>query len=309
MPDPDAATGVNRSPGTKAASQRAAPTRTTRYGISGMGPGSILAVLLLEMLLLLLLLVADATGWGIFAKLPANVGVLPLLVPWGGALGGVCAGLIRLSVNWHHYKLPTANLSVRSRTSAYSRKWNAWYLIRFPIGAAFGTVAALFIVFFLGTIGITSGGDIDLSDAGVATLFVVAFAVGYQQDIFAELLKRLTTILLGSATAGAPSTMLSINEELTFGTIGVGKTVQRPIVVTNEGANVAKVVPSNVAFSDDAFSVVNYTGPIPPGESRLLDIKFAPTEPKDYAAAVTITLGDDTYQAALTGTGTNEDSQ
>ncbi|HEY5224397.1 MAG TPA: hypothetical protein VIJ18_15285 [Microbacteriaceae bacterium] len=115
--------------------------------------------------------------------------MLPVSVPWGGALGGVCVAIAGVTDHWRSFGVHPA--------SATSRTWNAWYLARLPMGAAFGTVGALIVVFFLGTVGSTKTGTIDVSISGTAILFVVAFIVGYKQDIFRQLVSRVTEVILG----------------------------------------------------------------------------------------------------------------
>ncbi|TAM71092.1 MAG: hypothetical protein EPN48_02480 [Microbacteriaceae bacterium] len=159
--------------------------------VSRIRPSSMLIFLLGEFTVLGLLCAAYlADWWGIRGTISSPIaGVLPISVPWGGALGGVCVAIAGVTDHWHNFGAHPA--------SAASRRWNAWYLARLPMGAAFGTVGALIVVFFLGTVGGGKTGTIDVSISGSAILFVVAFIVGYKQDIFRQLVSRVTEVILG----------------------------------------------------------------------------------------------------------------
>ncbi|WP_308466358.1 hypothetical protein [Rathayibacter soli] len=159
--------------------------------VSRIRPSSMLIFLLGEFCVLGLLAVAYmADWWGVRGAISSPIaGVLPVSVPWGGALGGVCTAIAGVTDHWRSFGLQPA--------SATSRTWNAWYLVRLPMGAAFGTIGALIVVFFLGTVGSTKSGTIDVSISGTAILFVVAFIVGYKQDIFRQLVSRVTEVILG----------------------------------------------------------------------------------------------------------------
>ena len=110
--------------------------------------------------------------------LPADLGPLPVEVPWFGALGGSLislTGIFQHSCNWNDcYKY--------------------WHYSRPFVGGVIGSLGAL--VFFVLSDTATSGA----ATAVNATAFdVVAFLVGYREESFRELIKRATDLVLRPA--------------------------------------------------------------------------------------------------------------
>jgi hypothetical protein len=119
-------------------------------------------------------------------------------------------------------------------------RWNGWYLIRLPIGAAFGTVAALIVVLLLGSVGGTADGGVDVSPVGGATLFVIAFIVGYHQDIFRRLVERVVEVLLGPGTATPDDEGFSTQATLDFDFVPLNGRAERDLHLTNKRPKVVE---------------------------------------------------------------------
>lgn len=165
------------------------------FRISKTPPGALLLYDFLVLGALVFGLLAWNFEWAWVDKLPAVIGgVVPLAVPWAGALGGLTISLVGLSRHW----------SGLEDNEATRKRWNVWYLTHPFIGAVMGSFAVLMVILFLGTLGNTTNGtaiDISSSNSGVATLGVVAFVIGYRNRVFQDLLKRVADVIVGAGSS------------------------------------------------------------------------------------------------------------
>jgi hypothetical protein len=156
-----------------------------------MGRTKIFIISLVYLLLLLILgLVFCLKPELLSFIVPKSFGSVPLAVPWFGALGAV---LISLTGVFDH-----------------KRDWDndlwPWHLSRPLIGIAVGVVSVLIL-----QAGVLSVG------AGKATsnllYYLVAFLVGYREETFRELIKRLVDVILspGGGSGGAPPSIQAVN--------------------------------------------------------------------------------------------------
>jgi hypothetical protein len=120
---------------------------------------------------------------------PRTWGPVPLGVPWFGALGAV---LISLSAVFDF------------TGKAWDSRWELWHYSRPFVGATVAIVAVL--IFQAGILSI--GSDPTPSSRGGATkdlaFYVIAFIVGYREETFRELVKRVVDVLLAPAEAKKP---------------------------------------------------------------------------------------------------------
>jgi len=113
--------------------------------------------------------------------IPVQVGPAPLAVPWWGALGGVTISLTGIFRN------------ARRWDSSY----NGWHIARPALGAVVGTVGYLVFIVVVRATGSTVGTSAVDSRAAFD---LIAFLVGYREDIFRELLKRATDVLFATGS-------------------------------------------------------------------------------------------------------------
>lgn len=268
----------------------------TPTGLAAIKPGVILTVLLLEFALLVALMLVYIYGLLPAKMFPALIGgIVPIAVPWGGALGGVSNALVGISSHWREYFEENSKQGIR---------WHAWYLVQLPLGAALGTVAALIVVLIVGTVGTTTTGAPDLTTTGQATLFLLSFIVGYQQDVFRRLIARTIEVVLGPGTKTTDGPAFSTSGSLAFGDVPVNDVKKMPLAIANQGDRLLKVPAGAVTIDNDAFTVASSPRNIASGESGEIVVAFAPTEKKAYEATLTITVGDTVRTVVLTGTGT-----
>lgn len=121
-------------------------------------------------------------------------GSIPLGVPWFGALGAVLISLTGIFDHEHDWD---------------EGMW-PWHLARPLIGAGLGIVSVL--IFQAGILAVGStpqGKDVPKN----FLYYLVAFAVGYREQTFRELMKRLLDVILapGGAAPAAKPTINGIN--------------------------------------------------------------------------------------------------
>jgi hypothetical protein len=161
------------------------------------------AIFLVQLLYIFLLvggLIAYTTWTGFRLGLPDPLSIVPLGVPWSGALGAVTlsmSGLVSHREDW-------------------DRAYIYWHLSRPVIGAVLGTFAYLIVAAGVlasgGTPSATTAGaqSVPLASTGphVNNLFyiVTAFVVGYRESTFRSLLQRVVDALLGPGSGETPAT-------------------------------------------------------------------------------------------------------
>src|SRR5207248_634808 len=114
-------------------------------------------------------------------------GILPIAVPWFGALGAVTISLEGVFL-WN---------------DQWDRKFNYWHIGRPLFVAVLGIVASFIFV----VIAVAAGSPPPfLSDEASPTAkdfiiyYVLAFLVGYREETFRELIKRATDLILKPGT-------------------------------------------------------------------------------------------------------------
>lgn len=118
-------------------------------------------------------------------------GPVPFLVPWFGAVGAV---LLSLTAVFDHR----------------GREWNAtycyWHWARPLVGAIVGTVSVLIFQSGILAVGGETPNQAETTTPKNLLFYLVAFVVGYREDAFRELIKRLADLLFTAApeTPAAP---------------------------------------------------------------------------------------------------------
>ncbi|MCI0582317.1 MAG: IPT/TIG domain-containing protein [Chloroflexi bacterium] len=123
-----------------------------------------------------------ATNQPVFGYLiPGELKIIPTAVPWYGALGGALISLV--GIHEHRYD--------------WDRRYWTWYLARPLVGAFVAVVAVL--IFQSGVLAIGVNPD-QAATSGPKDLFyyVIAFATGYREDAFRNLLRKVVDILFTS---------------------------------------------------------------------------------------------------------------
>lgn len=127
------------------------------------------------LVVLMAIFIAYQVSPSLFDDVPDNFGPLPFEVPWFGALGGA---LISLTGILKHNK-------------DWDSSYDYWHYSRPLVGAVIGSVGAL--LFFVAVQAADSDKTVEVN---VLVFEAVAFLVGYREESFRELLRRVTDLFI-----------------------------------------------------------------------------------------------------------------
>jgi len=198
-------------------------------------------------------------------------GILPIAVPWFGAIGAVTISLEGV---------------FNRKDDPWDPRYNYWHIGRPLFGAVLGVVSFFMFVLLANASGAQvaflnpkapAPGSADRSTPVV--FYVVAFLVGYREETFRELVKRATDLILkpGEKSAPGPAVAITAVGNRPLAKVELSKTSNRvQIEVRNTGTvpltapNVAVVLgastPSNTfALENDE---VTGKGDLAPGQCR-----------------------------------------
>jgi IPT/TIG domain len=131
------------------------------------------------------------------------IGSVPTAVPWFGALGGV---VISLTGVFEHNK-------------DWLQSYRYWHWARPAIGAVAGTIAVL--IFQAGILAVGESVKPSGTSASKNLLYyLIAFFVGYREDAFREMMKRLGNVILVPAAATAADIARIVSIEPTESQLG-----------------------------------------------------------------------------------------
>jgi hypothetical protein len=258
---------------------------------------------IVEFGLLGFLLACRVYDWLWIDRLPSIMGgVLPLIVPWAGALGGVTISLVGVA---RHFRSWDANVEEDAEASGpgfdQRMRWNTWHLTRPFVGAVFGTFAALILVFVLGVIGFTDDGDLDLSPTGAATLMALAFVVGYRERTFRTLVERVVDTVLGPGIDEAAPSYDLTPAALDFGEVNVNSSKRLVLTITNTGSRLLRLEDAHVTGA--GFSLVSRVPSVGAGDSNEFVVRFAPRSVGEASGALVVKASGIESTVALKGTG------
>ncbi|SLK00944.1 hypothetical protein [Arthrobacter sp. P2b] len=153
-------------------------------------------ILLLAFLLSLALPVWD--WWDLLRDIKgqeAFAGFIPLIAPWGGALGGVMISLVGAADHFHDW----------------NNKWNVWHFARPFLGATSGLMALVIVALVLKvaeTDAVSQAGgtaatsqSLSREPEAMALYFIIGFAVGFRDSVFLELVSRVLKVIFASGAA------------------------------------------------------------------------------------------------------------
>ncbi len=128
-------------------------------------------------------------------SLPDSLGPIPLPVPWFGALGAVLISLT--GVVEHH--------------NDWDPAYRFWHWSRPVVGAAFGTIGILGFQSGILAVGSTPAGTGNVPRN--LLYYLVAFLIGYREETFRLMMKRLTDLIVTTGLASPAPTVSSITPE------------------------------------------------------------------------------------------------
>jgi hypothetical protein len=220
-------------------------------------------------------------------------GILPIAVPWFGALGAVTISLEGV-FTWSE--------------SRWNPDYNYWHCGRPVFGAVLGAISFYLFVLIIMSAGTTpkfldptSTGAVPLKDFII--YYVVAFLVGYREETFRELIRRVTDLILKPGTqAAATSPQITFKQggiaqtEIKFNDAAANTTTPLTIEIVNSGgvsvSSPALTVKEADAASKDVFKLTKNDlagrSELKSNESITVEITFAPATAGKYSAALSV---------------------
>ncbi len=188
--------------------------------------------------------------------------VMPLWVPWGGALGGVTISLV--GVAQHAFEWDAA-------------RYRYWHISRPVLGAISGTMSVLILVFVLRGVAPEVGAD-GFDSKGVAILTAIAFVIGYREETFRELIKRVVDLVLRpTPVENAGGGVISfVPYVVDFGAVAVGAAHTKAALLFNGSSESVAVDLANLSAGPADLRLEAAAGQLAPRESWSLDLVWSP---------------------------------
>lgn len=249
---------------------------TNQKMLDRIGPGAVLCYQVALMLASFALLWWCTSSPGRAPHLSWD-NVVPLWVPLGGLLGGSTISIVGVATHTHDWN---------------RQRYGYWHLARPLLGLINGTVAVLILLFVItGVSGspIPSGEE-TYDPSGIAVLFVFSFVVGYREETFRELVKRVLDVLLSPGDKAAEQ-RVALVPALTVLSAHRGDTAPGTVTLVNTTSDtfdLSQVTPQlDPGVSDLAVALAPGNGQLAPGQSAELTLTW---KPKDHAQSAETSL-------------------
>lgn len=238
------------------------------------------------------LLILYWRDWWILDDIADPVGgLMPLIVPWAGALGGVTISL----------------MGTAKHSRDWDDTWNLWHALRPFLGAVAGSVAFLIVVIVLRLAGGMEDADerLQLTPVSVGLFFVIAFSVGFRDKLFLDLLSKVVSVLFANGDPTDEQVTYALNTNMVdFGNVDAGTTATSVVRVTLTSAAQVELADNwkEVTGADaTAFAVQSRLDTL--GSSRDLAVDFTPQEKRGYDASLVTVIGEVRKEVPLRGVG------
>jgi hypothetical protein len=214
-------------------------------------------------------------------------GILPAAVPWFGALGAVVISLEGIFAYGQ---------------KQWDQKYNYWHVGRPLFGAVLGIVAFFTFVLIVSSAG-TVPPFLDSKPAApkdFIVYYVVAFLVGYREETFRELIRRVTDMILKPVESGGTAPVVTFKNggaaisTLDFLKSAVNTAAAMTIEIANTG-NGTLLSPSAALDSASAgpfkltLDQLTNIKELKPGESKSVEITFQSAVAGRYSGTLIVT--------------------
>jgi hypothetical protein len=292
--------------------KRQTPAASGSWGsfsrVTRLSPTILLLTDIVLLLTLAMLLLARFFHWFGIDQLPSVIdGVVPLIVPWAGALGGVSISIVGLANHWTKWGATSVAKETAPRPDLDQRlHFNPWHLTRPWIGAIFGTFGALIVVLVTKVIGATTSGAVDVSPTGAATLATISFVIGYREITFRLLIERVVDTILGPGSTNNTTALFELTPTtLDFKNQDRNSVTDLSVTLKNVGNSALRPsAPKLISQNDAAFSLGTASiGALAVGASEKIVVHFSPTDAKATSIGeLSITINGTTKTVPLKGT-------
>jgi hypothetical protein len=242
--------------------------------------------------LLLVVIVGVASRWQWLTFSDPFGAVVPFVVPWAGALGGVSISLVGVARYAHH------------------KDWNPeqyayWHLARPFLGCIFGTVAMLAVILLLQTVTVPVE-NTAYTPAGTAILAIISFVAGYREETFRSLVARVVDIILGPGGTQPELPIALVPYLIDLGETNVGENRTATFHVFNGSADTIHLtLKAMEAGPAKGLAIEPFMDKdIPPKGSELLRLNWTPTEAGELDTVLRLNIANVNLQARIEGNAT-----
>jgi len=250
-----------------------------------------LAFLIYQMVVIAILLASMLVATGTNATAPTYKWdhVVPLWVPWAGAMGGAAISLVGVAGHSHEWD---------------GRRYAYWHLARPVLGLITGTVAVLTLLFVLKGIApdVIPASDDEYTAGGVAVMFVIAFVVGYREETFRELVKRVVDVLLGPGEKSATQRLALVPDVLTLVHTAPSTPVTGSITLLNDTKDTFDISMASLTItgSPEFTATWSENALLGPSATRAITVTWTPgAQPTASVQVLTVELGGYTVSSAV----------
>lgn len=184
---------VDPQPMAPAGSASAPVPNSTPQKLWGGSEGAIFGLQILYLTILAGLAILYFTNRSMI-DLPDTLGPIPTPIPWFGALGAVLISLVGLT----------------QHRNDWDPSYRFWHWARPLLGASFGTISVL--IFQAGILAVGTQPSATAANVPKDLLYyLVAFVVGYREETFRDLIKRISDVIFSPGSQGATVTVTSMS--------------------------------------------------------------------------------------------------
>lgn len=249
-------------------------------------------------ILITTVIVYNDPEYGFQQKIPPLVaGLVPIGVPWFGAMGAVIVGLE----------------GVFKHSGDWDARYNNWHVARPLFGAVLAIIAYFLFVLIMNAANspppfLLDGAERDAQTSGpldFVAYFVVGFLVGYREETFRELVKRATDLILqpgGPYADNRARVTFEVNgsrvSSVDLGDVEVGDTKEQVVEVGNVGKEPIRApalvlrqkdaTGDHFSLTDDPFAA---SEDLEPGGRVEVTIAVSPASPGPLRASLILTGG------------------
>ncbi len=257
--------------------------------IRGWQPWPFLLINLGWIVLLFVTAFGLASDWNWLARIHDPFGgVVPFVVPWAGALGGIAISLVGIAdhqMDWN------------------PARYAYWHLVRPLLGLLFGTVAVLVIVLLLNTVKVTEKQG-HYTPSGAAVLAVISFIVGYREATFRSLVTRVVGVVLGPSGAdAAAATLALVPSDINFGSVAKEHSQKFTTHLFNASSDTVHVDSTSVTVDLPSVTITPFDATdLAPNDSLAIELTWAPTTATTLSGSVQVRAANLAISARLRGT-------
>ncbi len=253
------------------------------WGLSSWGAAPFFWLNLFYVLVLAVLLIGRRAHWLWVDHIPNPVGgLIPIGVPWFGALGAVTISL---------YGVFDHNRRHADGSSEWDPKWNYWHAARPVVGAVFATVAFLIFIGLINATGTNPLTPARPTASDNVPYLVVGFIVGFREQTFRTLLQRAVDIILGPGIPGQTPLSVSLSAQPPTLASGTAQLTVDVVVANAATAAVNTTIATATVDPSDA-ATASLTGltdqVIPPSSHVLGKLVVKPLLDKAYSVQVQV---------------------